>query len=80
MTLPEIEAMQAALAQAAAHHRAMLEGPPDQDTSLAFIENGDGEFKPVGPLEDIYPVTTEEDRETEFDEDEDRWWDLSEGD
>lgn len=37
-------------------------------------------FKPVGPLEDIDPVVTEEDREAEFDEEEERWWELGEGD
>lgn len=77
LTLPEIEAMQAMLAQAAAHHRAMLNGPPEYDTTLAFLENRDGEFKPVGPLEDIHSLVTEENREPEFDEEEDRWWALS---
>ena len=77
MTLPEIEAMQAMLAETAARKRAEEDGPPDQDASVAFIENRDGEFKALGPLEDIQPVVTEEDRETEFDAEEDRWWNLS---
>ena len=77
MSLPEIEAMQAMLLDAATRKRAEEEGPPDQMTGVAFIQNSDdGEFKPLGPLEDIEPVVTEEDREDEFDADEDRWWDL----
>lgn len=78
MTLPEIEAMQATLVEAAKRKRAEQEGPPDQDTSVAFLQNrDDGAFKPVGPLEDIVPVEGEEEL-AEFDEDEERWWELGE--
>ena len=77
LSLPEIEAMQAMLLDAAARHRAEGDGPADQDTSVAFIQNPDEDaFKPLGPLEDIYPVVLEEDREAEFDAEEDRWWEL----
>lgn len=81
MTLPEIEAMQAMLLDLATRKRAEEAGPPDQMTGIAFLQNSDEDvFKPLGPLEDIHPVATEEDREAEFDEDEVRWWNLSEGD
>jgi hypothetical protein len=54
MTLPEIEAMQAMLAQAAARHRAEMEGPPEGDTQTDFFKLGeDKDFKAVGELEDI---------------------------
>ena len=77
MSLPEIEAMQAMLLDAATRKRAEEDGPPDQMTGVAFIQNSDEDaFKPLGPLEDIDPVVLEEDREAEFDEDEDRWWEL----
>ena len=77
MTLREIEAMQAMLVEAAQRKRAEEDGPPEHATGVAFLQNTDENvFKPVGPLEDIYPVVLEEDREPEFDEDEDRWWDL----
>ena len=80
MTLPEIEAMQAMLAGAAQRKRAEEDGPAEQMTGVDFLQNGDEDaFKPVGPLEDLEPVLFEEDREAEFDEDEVRWWDLSEG-
>ena len=81
MTLPEIEAMQAMLVEAAQRKRAEEDGPPEHMTGVAFLQNRDEDvFKPVGPLEDIEPVATEEDREAEFDEDEERWWALSEDD
>lgn len=35
--------------------------------------NRDGTFKPVGPLEDILPVMTEEEREAAWRPDEDGW-------
>lgn len=80
MTLPEIEAMQAMLVDAAKRKRAEEEGPADQDPSVAFLANkDDGAFKPVGPLEDIVPVGSEEEL-AEFDEDEERWWELGDGD
>lgn len=76
MTLPEIEAMQTMLAKIAAQRRAEMAGNPEHDTTLAFLENRDGEFKPVGPFQDVYPVVTEDDREPEFDEGEVPWWEL----
>lgn len=80
MTLPEIEAMQAMLVEAAKRKRAEEEGPADQDPSVAFLANkDDGAFKAVGPLEDIVPVVGEEEL-AEFDEGEERWWTLSEDD
>lgn len=61
----------------ATRKRAEENGPPDQMTGVAFLQNSDDDvFKAVGPLEDIEPVVFEEDREAEFDEDEVRWWDL----
>lgn len=76
LSMPEIEAMQAALAEAAARHHAELHGPPDQDPNIAFLENHNGEFKPVGPLEELYPL-----EQTEGDEEwragEPDWQDLA---
>lgn len=82
LTLPEIEAMQAALVEEAARKRADEEaGRVENMTGVAFIQNRDEDaFKALGTLEDIEPVVFEEDREAEFDAEEDRWWDLSEGD
>lgn len=86
MTLPEIEAMQAMLTGSAAgaqplpaaRHRALEEGPAEHDTRVNFIAVSEEDaFKALGPLEDIVPVVFEEDREPEFDEDEVRWWNLS---
>jgi hypothetical protein len=80
MTLHEIEAMQAMLVEAAQRKRAEEDGPPEHQTGVAFLQNNDEDvFKPVGPLENIYTLTTEEDREAEFDEEEVRWWDLGDG-
>ena len=76
MTLPEIEAMQATLAEAAARRRAEEQGPPEHDPALAFIDNPDGTFKAVGPLEELYPLADGEEAEVEFDAEEDRWWEL----
>jgi hypothetical protein len=76
LTLPEIAAMQAQLAEIAARHRAELDGPPEHVRDVAFIANQSGDFKPIGPLEDIEPLDDAEDHEPEFDEDEDRWWEL----
>jgi hypothetical protein len=63
MSLEAIEAMQAQLATLAARKRAEEDGPPEHLTDVAFLENKDGTFKPVGPLEDVHPVVLEEDRE-----------------
>jgi hypothetical protein len=81
MTLPEIEAMQAMLVQVAERKRAEQDGPAEHMTGVAFLAVSEEDtFKAVGPLEDIEPVVTEEDREAEFDEEEDRWWELGDGD
>ena len=80
MSLPQIEAMQAMLLDLAQRKRAEEDGPADQDTGVAFVQNPDEDtIKPLGPLEDIYPVVFEEDREAEFDEEEVRWWELGDG-
>jgi hypothetical protein len=71
LSLPEIEAMQAMLTQAAARHRAEMEGPPEGDTQTDFFKLGeDKDFKAVGELEDIVGV---EDELEEFDPEEDDW-------
>ncbi|MBL8656853.1 MAG: hypothetical protein JNJ92_05760 [Altererythrobacter sp.] len=77
MTLPEIEAMQAMLLEAAQRKRAEEDGPAEHQTGVEFIAvREEDAFKALGPLEDIEPVVTEEDREAEFDEEKVRWWDL----
>ncbi len=73
MTLPEIEAMQAMLAQAAARHRAEMDGPPEADLQTEFFPLASSDFKAVGELEDI--VETGEELE-EFDPEEDDWRSL----
>jgi hypothetical protein len=70
MTLPEIEAMQAMLAQAAARHRAEMDGPPEGDVETEFFEVRNSDFKAVGELEDI--VGSGEALE-EYDPEEDDW-------
>jgi hypothetical protein len=71
MTLPEIEAMQAMLTQAAARHRAEMDGPPEGDVESEFFQLGpDKDFKAVGELEDV--IETGEELE-EFDPEEDDW-------
>ena len=51
----------------------MEDGPADQMPGIAFLENKDGTFKPVGPLEDIYPVKKPGEEEEEWRPDEDDW-------
>jgi hypothetical protein len=70
MTLPEIEAMQAMLAQAAARHRAEMDGPPEGDMHTEFFPLASSDFKAVGELEDI--IESEDELE-EFDPEEDDW-------
>jgi hypothetical protein len=75
MTLPEIEAMQATLAELAARHRAEEDGPPEGDMESKFFQLGnDTDFKAVGELEDI--VETEDELE-DYDPEEDDWRGLS---
>ncbi len=76
MTLPEIEAMQAQLAEIAARHRAEEDGPPEHVRDVAFIANQDGDFKPMGPLEDLYPLDDAEDGLEPWEADEEDWEDL----
>ena len=75
MTLPEIEAMQAMLTQAAARHRAEMDGPPEADMQSEFFPLASSDFKAVGDLEDV--IETGEELE-EFDPEEDDWRGLSE--
>jgi hypothetical protein len=73
MTLPEIEAMQAMLAEAAANRRAEMDGPPDANPGPAFVTVRDGEWKEMGELEGLDEV---EDELEPFDPEEDHWRDL----
>ena len=69
--------MQAMLLEAAQRKRAEEDGPAEHATGVEFIAvREEDAFKALGPLEDIEPVVTEDDREPEFREGEDRWWDL----
>ena len=71
MTLPEIEAMQAMLTQAAARHRAEMDGPPEGDLESEFFQLGaDKDFKAAGELED---TTGCEEALEELDPEEDDW-------
>jgi hypothetical protein len=75
MTLPEIEAMQAMLAEAAARRRAEEEGPLEGNLSPDFIALREGQWKEAGELESLFEV---EDELEPFDPDEDHWRDLDE--
>jgi hypothetical protein len=76
LSLPEIEAMQAMLTQAAARHRAEMEGPPEGDSQTDFFKLGeDKDFKAVGDLEDV--IETGDELEP-FDPEEDDWRELDE--
>jgi hypothetical protein len=76
LSLPEIEAIQAMLTQAAARHRAETEGPPEGDTQTDFFKLGDNkDFKAVGDLEDV--IETGDELEP-FDPEEDDWRGLDE--
>lgn len=75
LSLPEIEAMQAMLSEAAARHRAEAEGPPDHNPGPDFFELRSSDWKPAGELEDLAEV---EDELEPFNPDEDHWSDLSE--
>lgn len=77
MTLPEIEAMQATLAQLAARHRAEEDGPPEGNLESEFFELRSSDFKAVGELEELTGV---EDELEPFDPEEDDWRTLSEDD
>lgn len=73
MSLPEIEAMQAMLGEAAARRRAESDGPPDHNLAPAYIDLRSSEWKEVGELEGIFEV---EDELEPFKPDEDHWRDL----
>lgn len=53
MTLPQIEAMQAMLTEAAARHRAEEEGPPEGNHEVDFFELRSSDFKACGEIEDL---------------------------
>jgi hypothetical protein len=77
MTLPEIEAMQAMLSQAAARRRAELNGPADGNLGPDFIMlPGGKDWQQAGELEGLEDV---EDELEPFDPEEDHWRDLDEG-
>lgn len=74
MTLPEIEAMQAMLSEAAARHRAELDGPPDGNLGPDFIMLSPGkDWQEAGELEGLAEV---EDELEEWNPEEDHWRDL----
>jgi hypothetical protein len=77
MSLAEIEAMQAQLAEIAARKRAEQDGPPDHNTDPAYIELRSSDWKAAGELEDL--VEVEHDLE-QFNEDEDHWRELDQDD
>jgi len=76
MTLPEIEAMQAMLSEAAARRRAEEEGPLEGNLGPDFITLREGQWKEAGELESLAEV---EDELEPFDPEEDHWRDLDEG-
>lgn len=74
MTLPEIEAMQAKLAQLAAQRRADEDGPPETNHATEFFALGpDKDWKAAGELEDVWE---KEDDLEPFNPDEDDWRSL----
>ena len=75
MTLPEIEAMQAMLSEAAARRRAEEEGPLEANLGPAFIELRSSDWKEAGELESLVDI---EDELEPFDAEEDHWRDLDE--
>jgi hypothetical protein len=73
MTLPEIEAMQAMLAQAAARHRAEEEGGPEADVHADFVQLTSSDFKACGEVEDL---TGRDEPLERFNPEEDDWKSL----
>src|SRR5690606_22290571 len=73
MSLAEIEAMQAQLAEIAARKRAEQDGPLDHHADPAFVELRNSDWKEAGELEGLVEV---EDELEEFNPDEDHWRDL----
>ena len=76
MTLPEIEAMQAMLAEAAARRRAGEEDRLEGNLGPDFIALREGQWKEAGELESLFEV---EDELEPFDPEEDHWRDMDEG-
>lgn len=73
MSLEEIEAMQAQLAEIARRKRAEEDGPVDAMDGPAFFQLEHGkDWKPAGELEDLVEV---EDELEQWNEDEDHWRD-----
>jgi hypothetical protein len=70
MTLPEIEAMQARLAELAAWHRAEESGPPEMNLDPAYMPLESSDFKAVGELEEVWEG---DDELEEYDPEEDDW-------
>lgn len=78
MSLPQIEAMQAKLAELAAWHRAEENGPPEGHMEPHFVMLGkDKDWADAGELEGIVEA---EDELEPFNPDEDDWRWLDEGD
>lgn len=75
MTLSEIEAMQAKLAELAAAHRAEMDGPPDANLETEFFDLRSTDFKAVGELEDL---AGPDDRLEPLDPEEEDWRYLTE--
>ena len=73
MTLPEIEAMQAMLSEAAARRRAEEDGPPEGNLAPDFITLREGQWKEAGELESLFEV---EDELEPFNPEEDHWRDI----
>lgn len=73
MTLPEIEAMQAKLAELAAQRRAEEDGPPDADPGPDFFHLSGKDWQAVGELEDMVEVGDELEP---FDPEEEDWREL----
>lgn len=75
MSLAEIEAMQAQLAEIAARKRAEQDGPLDHHADPAFVALGSSDWKEAGELEGLVEV---EDELEEFNPEEDHWRSLDE--
>ena len=73
MSLEEIEAMQAQLAEIARRKRDEDDGPPDHATDAPFTQLTSSDWKAAGELEDLIEV---EDELEQWNEDEDHWRDL----
>lgn len=74
LSLPEIEAMQRMLAEAAARHRAETDGPADANPGPDYFMLPPGkDWKPIGELEDAFAVADELEP---FNPDEDDWREL----